>query len=67
MGSSWATTARAAGDDARPDLVVINAKVTTMDPAQPAAEAFAVKGGRFLAVGSTADMKALAGPQDARL
>src|ERR1700685_3652925 len=63
MGSSWVTTARAAGDDARPDLVVINAKVATMDPAQPAAEAFAVKGGRFLAVGGTADMKALAGPK----
>lgn len=43
------------------DLIVINAKVYTVDAAQPRAEAFAVKGGRFLAVGSTADMKALAG------
>ena len=63
MGSSWATAARAAADDARADLVVINAKVTTMDPAMPSAEAFAVKGGRFQAVGTTADMKSLAGPK----
>jgi len=43
------------------DLVVYNAKVLTVDPRMPAAEAFAVKGGRFAAVGSTADIKALAG------
>ncbi|MBI3491439.1 MAG: amidohydrolase [Acidobacteria bacterium] len=43
------------------DLIVINAKVYTVDPSMPRAEAFAVKGGRFLAVGSTADIKALAG------
>jgi len=47
------------GPDA--DLLVINAKVYTVDAAMPRAEAFVVKGGRFLAVGSTADMKALAG------
>ena len=46
---------------AEPDLVVLNAKVWTMDPASPGAEAFAVKGGRFVAVGTTADIKALAG------
>jgi predicted amidohydrolase YtcJ len=43
------------------DLVVTNAKVYTVDSAVPRAEAFAVKGNRFLAVGSTAEMKALAG------
>ena len=33
--------------------IVINAKVYTMDPRAPRAEAFAVSGGRFVAVGST--------------
>jgi predicted amidohydrolase YtcJ len=43
------------------DLVVFNAKVYTVDSRAPKAEAFAVKSGRFLAVGTTADMKALVG------
>jgi predicted amidohydrolase YtcJ len=43
-----------------PDLVVINAKVYTSDRAQPRAEAFAVKNGRFVAVGNTADVRNLA-------
>jgi len=41
------------------DLVVFNAKVYTMDPALPRAEAFAVKDGRLVAVGTTADIRAL--------
>ena len=44
-----------------PDLIVVNAKVYTMDPRAPRAEAFAVSGGRFIAVGSTGDIKGLAG------
>lgn len=47
--------------DRAPDLVVINAKVFTSDPAQPRAEAFAVSNGRFTAVGSTADVRNAAG------
>jgi predicted amidohydrolase YtcJ len=43
------------------DLVVFNAKVYTVDSSAPTAEAFAVKGGRFVAVGRTVDIKALAG------
>src|SRR4051812_39015288 len=43
-----------------PDLVVHNARVYTMNPAAPRAEAFAIKGGRFVAVGSSAMVKALA-------
>lgn len=39
--------------------MVFNARVYTVDPAVPRAEAFAVKAGRFAAVGSTADMKSL--------
>jgi predicted amidohydrolase YtcJ len=44
-----------------PDLIVINAKVYTMDPQMPRAEAFAVTAGRFTAVGSTTDIRGLAG------
>src|SRR5215813_4892148 len=38
------------------DFVVVNAKVITADSRQPRAEAFAVKNGRFLAVGSRTDI-----------
>jgi predicted amidohydrolase YtcJ len=56
--------ARAAGAMAvrDPDLIVVNAKVYTVDSRQPAAEAFAVKQGSFVAVGSTSDIRALGGP-----
>jgi predicted amidohydrolase YtcJ len=43
-----------------PDLVVLNARVLTSDPAQPTAEAFAVSDGRFTAVGRTDDIRHLA-------
>ncbi len=42
-----------------PDLVVLNAKVYTMDAAKPLAQAFAVKDGRLVAVGATADLRGL--------
>lgn len=44
---------------ATPDLVVLNARVSTVDTRQPRADAFAVKNGRFLAVGSNADVRNL--------
>jgi predicted amidohydrolase YtcJ len=47
---------------AAPDLVVVNANVYTIDAAQPHAEAFAVKNGRFVAIGSTSDVRNLASP-----
>jgi predicted amidohydrolase YtcJ len=43
------------------DLLVVNARVFTMDATSPRAEAFLVRGGRFAGVGTTAAMKALAG------
>jgi predicted amidohydrolase YtcJ len=43
------------------NLVVFNAKVYTVDSRAPRAEAFAVQSGRFTAVGSNTDIKALAG------
>ena len=45
---------------AAPDYIVINAKVFTIDEDQPEAEAFAVKGDRFTAVGSSSDIRNLA-------
>jgi predicted amidohydrolase YtcJ len=44
-----------------PDFVVHDATIYTMDSRLPRAEAFAVKDGKIMAVGGTADMKALAG------
>jgi hypothetical protein len=44
------------------DMIVTNAKVLTMDEARPRAEAVAVAGGRILAVGTVAEVGALAGP-----
>jgi len=52
---------QAAAAGTSPDLIVVNAKVYTMDPRTPRAEAFAVSGGRFVAVGSTSDIRNLAG------
>jgi predicted amidohydrolase YtcJ len=46
---------------AAPDLVVFNAKVYTVDTRQPKAEAFAVKDGHFIAVGTTAEIRGLIG------
>jgi predicted amidohydrolase YtcJ len=45
---------------AEPDLIVVNGIVYTSDAAQPRAEAFAVKNDRFVAVGSTADIRNMA-------
>jgi predicted amidohydrolase YtcJ len=47
----------------RADSVVFNAKVYPVAGDAPPAEAFAVKDGRFAAVGKTADIRALAGPK----
>jgi len=54
-----ASTQATGGQD--PDLIVINAKVYTMDTQAPRAEAFAVTAGRFTAVGATGDIRGLAG------
>ena len=50
-----------------PDLVVTNAKVYTMDEALPNAQGFAVRAGRFVAVGSSAEVLALAGKGTQRI
>ena len=46
--------------EAEPDLIVVNGNVYTVDDAQPRAEAFAVRYGRFVAVGTNSDVRNLA-------
>ena len=64
FGRPWfsSTVAAAAGAEAgNADLIVTNAKVYTVDPRMPRAEAFAVKNSRFIAVGTNDEIKGLAG------
>lgn len=49
-----------------PDLILTGARVYTADPARPWAEAIAVSGGRIAAVGTDAEVAALAGPSTER-
>lgn len=53
------------GGGARPpaaDLVVLNARVWTVDASRPDAEAIASRGDRIVAVGSSAEIESLRGP-----
>ena len=45
-----------------PDMILTNARILTMDPARPRAEAVALASGRIAALGSRAEVEALAGP-----
>ena len=60
VGGAWPRIAGAA-DGPEVDLVVLNAKVYTVDSKLPRAEAFAIKNGRFTAVGSSGEMRSLLG------
>ena len=59
VGSSFGTKAWATTET--PDLVVYDAKVHTVDRAIPRAEAFAVRNGKFVAVGKSAEILGLVG------
>lgn len=48
--------------DLAPDLVLTDARITTMDADLPEAEALAIKDGRIIAVGSASAVEELAGP-----
>jgi len=50
-----------------PDAIYHNGRVITMSDGVPAAEAFAVAGNRFAAVGTNADMLRLAGPSTTKI
>ncbi|HEY7232838.1 MAG TPA: amidohydrolase [Gemmatimonadaceae bacterium] len=59
VAPDWLRRSALAPADA--ELVVFNAKVYTMNPAMPRAEAFAISGGRFVAIGRTSDIRGLIG------
>jgi predicted amidohydrolase YtcJ len=44
------------------DTVLLNGKIVTLDAAAPTAEALAVRDGKIIAIGRSADIRALAGP-----
>lgn len=50
-------------DSQVPDAIYVSGVVYTMDDDRPRAEAIAVKGDRIAAVGSSGDIKAMAGPE----
>src|SRR5260221_5968155 len=52
---------------AEPDLVLHNGAIWTVSDRVPEVEAIAVSGGRIMAVGTSAEMLALAGAQTRRL
>lgn len=52
---------------AAPDTVITNAKIFTANPAQPWAQALAIRGERITAVGDTATIAALAGSATRRI
>ena len=61
-GTTVFAEAESADTDPRhADLVVFNARVYTVDSRMPKAEAFAVKAGRFVYIGSTAEAKTFIG------
>jgi predicted amidohydrolase YtcJ len=50
-------------EDAPADLIITGATIHTVDDAYPAAQAFAVRDGRFVLVGSASEVLRLRGPQ----
>jgi predicted amidohydrolase YtcJ len=66
-GPQWARAAKTTDDLRSADLVVYNAKIYTVDSRLPRAEAFAVRGDRFLSVGSSEAIRRLIGKKTATL
>jgi adenine deaminase len=50
-----------------PDIIYYNAAIITMSPAHPTAQAVAIRGDRFVAVGSNADVLKAAGPRTQKI
>jgi predicted amidohydrolase YtcJ len=57
------SSAALASAQAPADMIVVNAQVKTMDDKAPRAQAFAIRDGRVLAVGSRAKIEKLRGPK----
>ena len=54
-------------NEAAADLILWGGRILTVDPRKPAAQAVAVKDGRFLKVGSDEEIQALAGNKTRRI
>ncbi len=62
LGTGCAAGDAQAGPGISADLILVNGRVLTQNDQAPRAEALAVKGGRFIAVGPSDDIRNLAGP-----
>ena len=63
VGSVWSLAGpRVAAQNQAPEAIYVNGKVVTADRAFSYAEAVAIAGGKFTAVGTTAEIRKLAGP-----
>lgn len=60
IGACSPPTSDTAPPTGAPDLIILDADVRTVDPATSSASAFAIKDGKFLAIGSTDDIRKLA-------
>jgi hypothetical protein len=61
MAARWAAAAGLFAEERDSELVVFNANVYTVDPRFPKVQAFAVRGGKFIALGSSEEIKGLIG------
>jgi predicted amidohydrolase YtcJ len=59
--AAMSATAQSTPAALAPDLLIVNASIHTMDAARPTAEAIAVHGHRILALGTTSELRGLAG------
>src|SRR5664279_5038864 len=59
---SVASSARAESQTSAADVIVTHGKVYTVNPAQPWAEAVAIKDGTIVAVGTSSELLKLRGP-----
>jgi predicted amidohydrolase YtcJ len=56
-------TDQSAAASFNPDLLIVNASIHTMDTVRPTAEAIVIHGQRILALGTTSELRGLAGPR----
>src|SRR5215210_3667158 len=67
LGALRSRTSEAQPMNSSPDLVLHNARITTLDRQKPEADAVAIRDGRFVAVGSEREVMASAGPDAKRV
>jgi predicted amidohydrolase YtcJ len=63
----WVCAGFSARADGPADRILVNGRILTVDAQDRVAEAIAIRGGRILAVGTTAEIERLAGPATDRI